>query len=212
MVGVFGLNGDVLAKGKVSDFVYENSLYDPQEYSYEWMGLLIYLLGHAISFIVSLKLSCKSFKDWWNIVGVYGSRKLVEHLSKLEKGEKRKKCLKFFNIYLSISLKYIVPIAILFITVRALRVDIVTPYLGYNTGVQMVGVCVVAIGALAGILPVFFWKSKEEFIDHRPENPFDEVEEESKTADNGNSKRGNQVLPEFTINETEQAIKQAEED
>lgn len=131
---MFGLNGKILAKGKIPDFAYENGLYIEADYSYEWAGLLIYLFGHGISLLLSLKFSGKSFKEWWENVGTYGSRKLVAHMMKLEKNE-RKKCKNFFEIYLSISLKYIVPIAIIFVTIRTLRRDIDVPYNGYSTGV-----------------------------------------------------------------------------
>ncbi len=39
----------------------------------------------------------------------------------------------------------------------------------------MVGVMIVLLGAIAGILPVFFCKDAEKF-EHQPEDPFDQVE------------------------------------
>jgi len=37
----------------------------------------------------------------------------------------------------------------------------------------MIGVVLVVVGFLLGVLPIFFWKNKQEFEDHAPENPFD---------------------------------------
>ena len=79
-------------------------------------------------------------------------------VGKDHEGEEKKHPLAMiiFNVYLSITIKYVVPIAISFISIRALKADIDTNYGGYPTWAQWVGWIIVILGALMGIIPAFF--------------------------------------------------------
>jgi SNF family Na+-dependent transporter len=121
-----------------------------------------------------------TFKQWIKVVGTSGSEKLLKHCIKLQyqhsEDKSEKLWLKIFDVYLSISLKYIVPLAITFITIRQIRFDFEDPYLGYPGWVQWIGIIIVIIGAIVGIVPVFFCKTFENY-EHDPENIFDQVVE-----------------------------------
>ena len=82
---------------------------------------------------------------------------------------------RFWQIYLAISFKYIIPTITIFITFEAAKNNMEEPYEGYRTAIQWVGitVCIVLLFTIVG--PAIFCSEPLKF-EHNPDDPFDQMD------------------------------------
>ncbi len=104
------------------------------------LGLLLFLICFGIAFFVSFKKSGKTYAEYNQFVAMCGVRRLSKAITRLmytendtEAQRKRKdKMALVFEYWWGISIKYLIPAALVWVMVLGLKGDIDSPYEGYE--------------------------------------------------------------------------------
>mmetsp|Transcript_38557 Transcript_38557/g.58700 ORF Transcript_38557/g.58700 Transcript_38557/m.58700 type:complete len:403 (-) Transcript_38557:56-1264(-) len=116
---------------------------------------------------LSFAMSKMSLKDWYNEIFMCGVRKLGYSMSMLNRDDdgKMKAWEPYFVFYFGFTIKFSTPVALMFIFINAIKRNVETPYGGYSTFFQVVGIIIPILGFLFFLYFVFFNVHEEPF-DH----------------------------------------------
>jgi hypothetical protein len=150
----------------------------------EWIGLAIWvgcLISIAIICSILIKREGYDKKKWLQLVFFSGVRKIARHMTLLSDKKKIKDrtiqkwwepC---FEIWWSFSIKYFIPVTLVWIIMWSLRTDLNELYGDYPLSTQFTGVVVVFIFVCLLVIPFFIVKSPEPF-GFDVDRPFDEMQ------------------------------------
>ena len=138
-----------------------------------YMTVLFSIGFFSITTVFAWQFNTKKmgFYEWISIISLSGSRKFVSYIVKVEQIQSPK-FKKFLEIYLAVCYKYTIPIIINYLLMGIAQVNMETPYGGYSTSTQWIGITVCIVFILTTFIPVLFCHEKNEF-EHNPEDPFD---------------------------------------
>lgn len=133
---------------------------------YWYWGLIGFVILQIVIVIVSWLLSGLSYKKWHEEVGLYGALRLSRTMTSLskEKDDKTRHWWEtLFDLWFSISLKYITPTMLVFLLASKFVSNIKDAYGGYHAGWQVLGLLFPAVGLALFILCIFICTEKDPY-------------------------------------------------
>jgi hypothetical protein len=118
-------------------------------------------------------------KQFFDHIFLCGIRKVSRHITLLSNLKKEKPAWweSYFEFWWGLSIKYVIPIGLVWLQLLGMRTDIdnggYVPE-DYPLGTQMIGVSFVIVGVLMTIIPIFICTTYEEF-DYDVDKPIEEM-------------------------------------
>lgn len=125
----------------------------------EWVGIIIWVVCWAIGIVVSVQMAKKAgltAHEFFSAIILCGIRKIAKHITLLSNPKKAEQGLRAwwhrpFEIWWGFSIKYLIPVCLVWLNIWALRTDIDNG--GYNIdaypmGTQSIGVIIVVVSLL----------------------------------------------------------------
>lgn len=140
------------------------------------MGIPLFFIIQLIVWIISMVTFGQGCGEWYTKVFLYGVRKISRSMTKLSKpagSTHRAWWEPIFEFWWGVSIKYIVPFALVYLLLFSLKNDIDTPYSGYHAFWQYLGMSIPLLGFIGFIIPVFCPPGPEPF-DHDVDAAFRE--------------------------------------